>query len=284
MPWISQVSWIIEIIMAMKKALPIMLILIFSFFLSACDDADYELAVDLLIDWSHEKGLVVCIDPNADPATCEVETSPGFNTWLGGQVADNVADSTGSSVLGAIVEGASDAYVSLTSDEDEPKKLPEGTEAMLDTGVVYKDIAEADALAAEALKNGDPSKYQEAIKKRPNDWAYQEQYWAFYAAQRDEEKMYEISEESDELVLTQIKATFAAKDYDGSEPEALNVCRNTFLSQYRHREKALIDQYERDVNNPHSDFLEAQIRLVRSKVDQVLNDDPKSPCNKLFPN
>jgi hypothetical protein len=269
--------------MSMKKALPILLILIFSFFLSACDDADYELALDLLIDWSHENGLVVCSDPNANPATCEVEPSAGFNTWLGGQVADNVADSTGSSLLGAIVEAGTDTYVSLTSDDEEPNKLPEGTEAMLDTGVVMKDINEADALAAEALKNGDPSKYQEAIKKRPNDWAYQEQYWAFYAAQRDEDKMFEISEESDKLVEAQLDAKFAAMNLSGSEPEALNVCRNTYLSQYRHREEALHDQYERDLNNPNSEFLAAQLRLVSTKVDQVLNDDPASPCAPLFP-
>jgi len=267
----------------MKKALPILLILIFSVFLSACDDADAELLVDLLIDWSHEKGLVVCIDQNADPATCEVKTSAGLNTWLGGQVADNVADSTGSSAVGALVEGAANAYVSLTSGDKEPNKLPEGTEAMLDTGVVMKDINEADALAAEALKNGDPSKYQEAIKKRPNDWAYQEQYWAFYAAQRDEEKMGEISVESDQLVLDQIEATFDAKGFEGSEPEALAVCRNTFLSQYRHREEALHDQYERDQNNPNSDFIAAQLRLVSTKVDQVQDDHPSSPCASLFP-
>ena len=251
--------------MSMKKALTILLILIFSVFLSACDDADYEILADLLIDWSHENGLVVCIDPNADPATCEVETSAGLNTWLGAQVADNVADSTGSSLLGAIVEAGTDAYVSVTSGDEETNKLPEGTEAMLDTGVVMKDIAEADKLAAEALKNGDPSKYQDAIKKRPNDWAYQEQYWAFYTAQRDEEKMFEISEESDKLVEAQLDATFAAKDYDGSDPEALAVCRNTYLSQYRHREEALHDQYERDQNNPNSEFIAAPIKTGEYK-------------------
>jgi len=267
--------------MSMKKALTILLILIFSVFLSACDDADYEILVDLLIDWSHENGLVVCIDPNADPATCEVETSAGLNTWLGAQVADNVADKTGSSVLGAIVEGATDAYVSITSGDEETNKLPEGTEAMLDTGVVMKDIAEADELAAEALKNGDPSKYQEAIKKRPNDWAYQEQYWAFYTAQRDKDKMFEISEESDKLVQAQLDASFEAKDYN--VPESLNICRNTYLSQYRHREEALHDQYERDLNNPNSDFIAAQLRLVSTKVDQVQNDHPSSPCASLFP-
>ena len=269
--------------MSMKKALTILLILIFSVFLSACDDADYEILVDLLIDWSHEKGLVVCIDPNADPATCEVETSAGLNTWLGGQLADNVADKTGSSVLGVLVEAGTDVFVSLTSGDEETNKLPEGTEAMLDTGVVAKDIAEADALAAEAFKNRDPSKYQEAIKKRPNDWAYQEQYWAFYTAQRDEEKMFEISEESDKLVQAQLDATFAAKDFDGSEPEALTVCRNTYLSQYRHREEALHDQYEKDQNNPNSDYIAKQLRLASTQVDQVQDDHPSSPCAAYFP-
>lgn len=94
--------------MSMKKKLTILLILTLPFFLSACDDADYEILADLLIDWSHENGLIVCIDPNADPATCEVKMTAGLNTWLGAQLADYVADK----------------------------------------------------LAAEALKNGHPSKYQ----------------------------------------------------------------------------------------------------------------------------
>ena len=95
--------------------------------------------------------------------------------------------------------------------------------------------------------------------------------------------MFEISEESDKLVEAQLVATFAAKDFDGSEPEALTVCRNTYLSQYRHREEALHDQYERDQNNPNSDFIAAQLRLVSTKVDQVQNDHPSSPCAALFP-
>jgi len=266
-----------------KKILLSTLLIVLSLTLSSCEDSDYELLVDLVIDWSHEKGLVACIDPNANPATCEVKTTAGLNTWLGEQLADDVADRTGSSLLGAAVEIGSAAVASALGGEDESTKLDEGTEAMLDTGVVARDIAQADALASEALRNGDPSKYEEAIVKRPNDWAYQEQYWAFFVAQRDEEKMGEIANDSDSLVEAQLDATFAAKDLDGSEPEALAICRNTYLSQYRHREEALHAQFERDQNNPNSDFIAAQLRLASTKVNQVLNDDPSSPCAPLFP-
>lgn len=95
--------------------------------------------------------------------------------------------------------------------------------------------------------------------------------------------MFEISEESDKLVEAHLDATFAAKNLDGSEPEAFNICRNTYLSQYRHREEALHDQHERDQNNPNSDYIAAQLRLVATKVDQVQNDLPSSPCAALFP-
>ena len=76
--------------MLRQKKLLILLLIVLSLCLTACDDADAELAIDLAIEWAFEKGLVVCETPSDDPATCVIKTTPALNSYIGGEVVEEV--------------------------------------------------------------------------------------------------------------------------------------------------------------------------------------------------
>jgi len=244
----------------------------FSILLSGCEDSDSDIFVDLALDWAHEKGLLACTDPNADPKVCESEPTTALTVWLAGEVVDGVADQV-PGVMGESIQAISDIF---TDDDD----MDPGAEAVLDTAKVAKDISAADALAAEGFDNNDPEKIQAAIDTRPNDWAYQEQLWAYYAANRDEAKMGDVSNQSDGLVIDHVNATIEAEleDPEFDDAKQLAICKNTFLNQYLQREAALVAQVDKEVQGPNFEFLVAQIELVRNKMDLLNSNDPRSPC------
>ena len=243
-----------------------------SILLSGCEDADADIFVDLAFDWAHEKGLLACTDPTADPKDCDAEPTSAMTVWLAGEVADEAAERV-PGVLGDGIQALSDIFT-------EDSGLDPGAAAVLDTAKVAKDISDADALAAEGFENNDPTKIQQAIDTRPNDWSYQEQLWAYYAANRDEGKMGDISNQSDGLVIDHVNATIEAEleDPDFDEAKQLAICKNTYLNQYLQREAAILAQIDKDDQGPNFEFLVAQLELVRNKMSLLNANSPQSPC------
>lgn len=250
----------------------VLLLLAFSLLLSSCEDADADIFIDLALDWAHEKGLLACSDPNASPPDCDEVPTSKMTAWIAGEIADEAAKK----VPGVIGDGIQTISNIFTKDN----QLDPGAEAVLDTAKVAKDINDADTLAADGFENNDPSKIEEAIKLRPNDWAYQEQLWAYYAATRDQKKMGEIGLDSDNLVIDHVNATIQAEqdDPDFSDAKQLQICKTTVQNQYIQRESALLAQIDKADLGENVEFLVSQVELVRSKMKLLADNSPRSTC------
>ena len=127
-----------------KNQLLLLLLITLSLFLSACEDADIDLAIDLAIEWAFEKGLVICINPSDDPATCVIETTTAFDRYVGGEVVEEVVEQI--PLIGGLGE--------LAGEMIKPNDLDEGARDVLDTAVTAKDILKADSLAEEGFEEG----------------------------------------------------------------------------------------------------------------------------------
>lgn len=257
--------------MQLRKKITLIL-LTFSLLLSSCEDSDADIFIDLALDWAHEKGLLACKDPNNSPPDCDEVPTGKMAAWIAGEVADEAAEA----VPGVIGDGIKAISNIFTKD----KQLDPGAEAVLDTAKVAKDINDADVLAAEGFENNDPSKIEEAIKLRPNDWGYQEQLWAHYAASGDQKKMGEIQVDSDNLVINHVNATIQAEqdNPDFTDAKQLQICKTTVQNQYIQRESALLAQIDRAAEGENVEYLVGQVELVRNKMKLLADNNPQSAC------
>jgi hypothetical protein len=268
--------------MKMMRRNKILLLLLIALFLSltACDDADAELAIDLAIEWAFEKGLVVCANPSDDPATCVIETTPAFNSYVGGEVVEGFVSEISSSfpILDGLDELAGEAVKS--------NDLDEGARDVLDTGVTAKDIIEADSLAEEGFEEEDPEKIQQAIKIRENDWSYDEKLGVIYLAQGNQDAASDAQNQADEKAQQHLAGTLQQEGLSPEDENAYKACYKTYLTQYSHRENALVIQINKmmDANPPQdADLLIRHLDLVRNQLANLEQNAPGNPCFNYGP-
>ena len=113
---------------------------------------------------------------------------------------------------------------------------------MLDTGVTAKDIIQADSLADQGFEEGDPGKIQQAIKIRENDWSYDEKLSVIYLAQGDQTAAGDAQNQADEKASQHLAGTLEQEELSKEDEKAYQACYKTYLTQYSHREEALVIQ------------------------------------------
>jgi hypothetical protein len=243
--------------------------------LTACDDADAELAIDLAIEWAFENGMVTCKDESADPSTCEITLTNGFIRYVGGDV---IGDAIGKvPVVGGLGE--------MTGELIQGKKNPMSQEArdLVDTAKTTKDIVQADALAEEGLDQADPGKIQEAMKMRPNDWSYDEKLGVIYLAYGDQQAASDAQNQAQAKADQHLAGTLASEGLSQSDQEAYEVCKRTYISLYSHRESALVHQLNKMEDSDEPTMLIRQLDLARKYLGDLRGDLPGNMCSSYGP-
>jgi len=250
----------------------LLLVIALCLFLTACEDADVDLAVDLAIEWAFEKGLVVCENPSEDPATCVIKTTPAFNSYVGGEVVEEVVSNISSvfPVLDGLEELAGDV---IKSDD-----LDEGAKDVLDTAVTAKDVIEADSLAEEGFEEGDPEKIHQAIKIRENDWSYDEKLSVIYLAQGNQDAASDAQNQAQAKADQHLAGTLASEGLSHSDKEAYEACKRTYISLYSHRESALVHQLNKMEDSDETTMLIQQLDLARKYLADLRGDLPGNKC------
>jgi hypothetical protein len=215
--------------------------LISSLLLAACAEEPDELMIEMAVEWATEKSIITCAGD--DLQNCE----PTIN-------------------IGDLVIYAAE----LGSDSD--------ISAAFETGQVAREIRAADALAAEAVSSGSVDLFDRAIELRPNDWKYREQRGAMLAAYGDMEGYNLETRESQALAVEHIAATVESEGLAPHDPQALNLCVNTQLNLLRHREGALLAQFERFEEPPNADELIRMIDQTRFSITQLETGNTAAYC------
>jgi hypothetical protein len=258
-----------------RNIIPLLLLIALSLSLTACDDADAELAIDLAIEWAFEKGLVVCENPADDPATCVIKTTPTFNSYVGGEVVEGLVSEISSAV--PVLEGLDELAGEVIKSND----LDEGARDVLDTGVTAKDIIEADSLAEEGFEEGNPEKIQQAIKIRENDWSYDEKLSVIYLAQGNQSAASDAQNQADEKARQHLAGMLQQEGLSPEDENAHKACYKTYLTQYLHRENALVIQINKmmDADPPKdAEMLIRHLDLVRIQIADLEQNAPGNPC------
>lgn len=257
--------------MIRRNKVLLILLIAFSLFLTACDDADADLAIDLAIEWAFEKGLVVCENPSEDPATCVIETTSAFDRYVGGEVVEAVVEQI--PLIGGLSELAGDL---IKSDD-----LDEGAKDVLDTAVTAKDVIEADALAEDGFEEGDPEKIQQAIEIRGNDWSYDEKLGVLYLAQGDQAAASDAQIQAEEKAHQHLAATLQNEGLSSEDEDAYRACFATYSNLYSQRDNALVIQINKmlDADPPQdAEMLIRQLDLVRKQITDLEQNAPGNPC------
>jgi len=253
----------------------LLLLIVFSLFLTACEDADADLAIDLAIEWAFEKGLVICEDPSDDPATCVIETTSAFNRYVGGEVVEEVVSNI------PFLEGLSE----LAGEVVKPD-LDQGAQDVLDTAVTAKDVMEADSLAEEGFEEGDPEKIQQAIEIRGNDWSYDEKLSVIYLAQGDQAAASDAQIQADEKARQHLAATLQNEGLSPEDEDAYRACFATYSNLYSQRDNALVIQINKmmDADPPQdAEMLIRHLDLVRKQLADLEQNAPGNPCFSYRP-
>jgi hypothetical protein len=200
--------------------------------LSACeDDGLVEMAAEMALEWAEGRSLV--------SVSGEGDISVNY-----GQIALYQVQRAGNYAIGR----------GFTTND-------EALDAALDIAPIAKDIRDADKLAAEGMASGDPTKMDEAIATRPNDWNYRDQKAAVLAANGDSEGASDAIAESEQLVNQRVA--------DGGN------CRGLKQNMLRGREQALEQQLAGDPENP---VLLDLLARTRAELYALNNNEANSPC------
>lgn len=255
-----------------KRRTPLVLVLAFSaLLLSACEDAEADLFLDIALDWATEKNLLQCSQAGADPGSCELEPTGDLTRWVAAEAADSARDN---SVIGGLA--------GLASDLARPN-FDEGTEAVLDTAVTARDISNADSLAQEGFESGDPEKIQEAMAIRPGDWSYDQQLSVVYLTQGNAQEASAAENDAAAKAQDHLNATLNAEGLQPGDQQALAACISTYDNLYRQREAALLAQLNppNPEDEPAPELAEQLIRqldLTRSHMANLQNNVAATPC------
>jgi len=130
---------------SLKRIAIVLFLVLLTPLLTACEEGS-DLFFDMAFEWAQGKELITCSSGDSDD--CDLNWAALGGYWLG---------------------VGSDA----------------GVQAMVDTGLVVRDINTADALADEGFATGDIQKLQEASKIRPNNWSYDQQISVLHLSQGD---------------------------------------------------------------------------------------------------
>lgn len=261
--------------MIRRDKLLLLLMIALSFCLTACDDADADLAIDLAIEWAFENGMATCIEDSADPATCEIKLTDGFYRYVGG---DMIGDAVGQMpVIGGLGEMAGEAI--------QGKNNPMTQEArdLVDTAMTTKDIVQADALAEEGFDQDDPGKIQEAMKMRPNDWSYDEKLSVIYLSFGDQQAASDAQNQAQAKADQHLAGTLASEGLSHSDKEAYEACKRTYISQYSHRESALVHQLNKTEDSDETTMMIRQLDLARKYLSDLRGDLPGNKCSSYGP-
>lgn len=262
--------------MIRQNKLLLLLLIVLSLCLTACEDDEAELAIDLAIEWAFEKGLVVCENPSEDPATCVIKTTPAFNSFVGGEVVEGVVEQI--PLIGGLSELAGEV---IKSDD-----LDEGARDVLDTAVTAKDVIEADSLAEEGFEEGDPEKIQQAIKIRKNDWSYDEKLGVIYLAQGDQAAASDAQNQAEEKARQHLAGTLENEGLLPEDKKAYQACYATYSNLYTQRDSALVFQINKmmDADPPQDAEMPIQhLDLVRKKIADLEQNVPGNPCFSYGP-
>ena len=200
--------------------------------LSACeDDGLAEMAAEMALEWAEDKKLV-SVSGEGDISVDYVQiglyqAQRGFN-WARGR-----GSTTGDKAL----------------------------DAALDIAPIAKDMRDADKFAAEGMESNDPTKMDQAIEARPNDWNYRDQKAAILAANGDSEGASDSIAESENLVDQRIA--------NGGS------CRGLKQNMLRGREQALEQQLAGD---PENSVLLDLLARTRAELYALNNNEAGSPC------
>jgi hypothetical protein len=200
--------------------------------LSACeDDGLVEMAAEMALEWAEGRSLV--------SVSGEGDISVNY-----GQIALYQVQRAGNYAIGR----------GFTTND-------EALDAALDIAPIAKDIRDADKLAAEGMASDDPTKMDEAIAARPNDWNYRDQKAAVLAANGDSEGASDAIAESEQLVNQRVA--------DGGN------CRGLKQNMLRGREQALEQQLAGD---PENSVLLDLLARTRAELYALNNNEANSPC------
>lgn len=143
--------------------------------LSACEDAEAEYMAQLAVDWAVEKGIMSLNCRGAGGTDCEYDLN---ETMLGIYI--------GGVKLGTAFGRSPDL------------------QAALDAGDVILNQEQADELAEAGAESGDLGKIDQAIQARPEDWSYRDQRGAVLLAQGNVQAADESFAEAEALVQNRI--------------------------------------------------------------------------------
>ena len=214
------------------RLFPIITLLMLTPLLTACDEAEMQkLLLEMALEWAEEKKLVTVADDGEASVNYLQILAYGYqrekNKFLG--------------------RG--------------PTTGDEALDAALDVADVALSIRDADKLAREGMEARDPSKLDDAIKKRPHDWNYHDQKASILAANGDQNGALAALSESEALVEKRI-------DVGGS-------CRGLKQNMLRGRIQALEQQLKKD---PKNTVLGGLLKSTQNELFALNNNQSGSPC------
>jgi hypothetical protein len=214
------------------RAFPIITLLVLTPLLTACDEAEMQkLLVEMALEWAEEKDLVTVADDG------EVNVNYGQIAWYG------------------LIREKNKRW------GGDPTTGDEALDAALDIAPVALSIRSADKLAREGMDARDPSKLDDAIKKRPHDWNYYDQKASILAANGDQNGALAALSESEALVDKRI--------------EEGGSCRGMKQNMLRGRIQALEQQLKKD---PKNNVLGGLLQSTQNELFALNNNQPDSPC------
>ena len=222
---------------SLKRIAIVLFLVLLTPLLTACEEGS-DLFFDMAFEWAQGKELITC--SSGDSEDCDLNWAALGGYWLG---------------------VGSDA----------------GVQAMVDTGLVVRDINTTDALADEGFATGDIQKLQEASKIRPNDWSYDQQISVLHLSQGDIQESSAAQLDAEAKAQNHLDATLKEEGLGSGDPQAHAACVSTYFNLYKHREEALIALIDQEPNAENLGLLIGQLDLVRTHMT-VLEAGAASPC------
>ena len=158
-----------------RKVLLLVILLLITPLLAACENSDSEYLAQLAVDWAVEKGIMTLRCEGEGQTNCTYD----LNEMTLGFYLGTVKWATG-------------------------KNRSPATQAALDAGDVVYNQEQADELAERGAREGDLSLIDQAIESRPDDWSYHDQRASVLLASGDTEGAEQSFSKAEALVDTRI--------------------------------------------------------------------------------
>jgi hypothetical protein len=203
---------------------------------------DAEFVAELAMEWAVEKNILnVDCPPPYDSDDCNVGVNPAELAQL--RASQDPVLGFGLGVVGA-------------------RNVDSEAATALGAAKVASDLARADTLADEGLKESNTEKIDQAIAMRPNDWSFRDRRAAFHLSQGNEDEAGRSFREAEELVEEHIR--------EGGD------CKSLQTNMLNNRQRALTRASE---EQPGNRSLTDQISTTQQQLAAVENDQESSPCS-----